>query len=75
MRSYYADSSRCRQDAPPCHFERSEKSRPSAPKYHLSFSHSVPGERGNISIRDEISHCVRNDRAGTLVLISHCYYV
>jgi hypothetical protein len=66
MRSYYNQPKMIAVDAgkkpPLCHFERSEKSRPTAPKYHLSFSHNVPWEGGNISVEDEISHCVRNDR-------------
>ncbi len=49
---------------PLCHSERSEKSRPSAPKYHLSFIHSVPRESSNILVKDEILHCVQNDKRG-----------
>jgi hypothetical protein len=26
------------------------------------------GERGNIGVKDEISHCVRNDKGGAWVL-------
>ncbi|MDQ5867958.1 MAG: hypothetical protein M3390_19855, partial [Chloroflexota bacterium] len=47
---------------PLCHSERSEESRPTPPKYHLSFSHTPPQEKGNILVEDEILHCVQNDK-------------
>jgi hypothetical protein len=42
-----------------------EKSRPAPPKYHLTISitvPTVPGEKRNILVGDEISHFVRNDK-------------
>ncbi|HEY0071433.1 MAG TPA: hypothetical protein VGE04_15825, partial [Chloroflexia bacterium] len=54
--------------APPCHSERSEESRPSPPKSHLSlWQYGANGavEKGNIPVEDEILHCVQNDKVGT----------
>ncbi|HET6262244.1 MAG TPA: hypothetical protein VFG99_08400, partial [Chloroflexia bacterium] len=53
----------------PCHFERSEKSRPAAPKA-TPFSEHTGGlaqEISNFSVKDEISHYARNDIGGAWV--------
>ena len=62
-----------RDQAPHCHSERSEESRPSAPKYHLSSRTFLPEEKWNIPMRDEILRYAQNDRGqqGAAVLLRH----
>ena len=45
--------------SPPCHSERSEESRPTAPKPPLSYTNRVSQGKGNIPVEDEILRCAQ----------------